>query len=42
MGCGLNDAQTKLGDFRTSTLHPNSGSKKQMMLNALPTEQKSG
>ncbi|MBL7738462.1 MAG: RHS repeat-associated core domain-containing protein, partial [Chitinophagaceae bacterium] len=24
---GMNDAQTKLGDFRTSTLHPNSGSK---------------
>lgn len=24
---GLNDAQTKLGDFRTSTMHPNSGSK---------------
>lgn len=24
---GVNDAQTKLGDFRTSTLHPNSGSK---------------
>lgn len=24
---GTNDAQTKLGDFRTSTLHPNSGSK---------------
>ncbi|MBL7738480.1 MAG: hypothetical protein JNK14_04625, partial [Chitinophagaceae bacterium] len=24
---GMNDAQTKLGDFRTSTLHPNSSSK---------------
>ncbi len=24
---GVNDAQTKLGDFRTSTLHPSSGSK---------------
>lgn len=24
---GVNDATTKLGDFRTSTLHPNSGSK---------------
>jgi hypothetical protein len=42
MGCGLNDTQTKLDNFRTSVLHPNSGSKKQIMLNALPTEQKSG